>query len=84
MIIKQPICKMTAVPTKLLLDDLLTLEARGAAAAIQACETRDYTTAELAEILGTDEDCITEIFLELMQHGYALLRDGVFVMKEMS
>ena len=48
-------CDMLIVPTRLLRDPRLTLDAKGAAVALLTFDDRYYDTAELAEVIGISE-----------------------------
>ena len=70
--------ELTMVPTNILRDVNLSLAAKGAAAVMLSCADLHCTSAELAKLLGVNENRAITICLELQNAGYA----NIFKMSE--
>ena len=75
-------CDMIVVPTKLLHDPRLSLDAKGAAVALLTFDDHFYDTAELAEQIGVSERELILRLEELVRCGYVYHENGVYTMKE--
>ena len=74
---------LVAVPTELMLDPRLTLDAKGAAVCIYEDDThlQNFNLAKLAQQIGITKLELTNVLLELINSGYLFHYDGHFVLK---
>ena len=74
---------LVAVPTELMLDPRLTLDAKGAAVCIYEDDTylQNYNHTKLAQQIGITNPELTNVLLELIDTGYLFHYDGHFVLK---
>ena len=71
---------MTAVPTDLLLDPMISIEAKAFAGILQAISTGNHDLQELAVLLNVPDEKIVPMLSELSEIGFLTIeeRDGIF------
>jgi len=71
---------MTAVPTDLLLDPTISIEAKAFAGILQAIPTGDHDLQELAVLLNVPDERIVPALSELSKIGFLTIEecDGIF------
>lgn len=74
---------LVAVPTELMLNPRLTLDAKGTAVCIYEDDTylQNYDHAKLAQQICITEQKLAAVLLELIDTGYPFHYDGHFVLK---
>ena len=75
-------CDMLVVPTKLLRDPRLTLDAKGVAVSLLTFADHYYDTAELAEVIGISERELIIRLEELARCGYVQHKSGTYTLRE--
>lgn len=76
------VCDMLVVPTKLLRDPRLTLDAKGAAVVLLTFDDHYYDTSELAELIGVSERELILRLEELVRCGYVRYKNGTYTLRE--
>ena len=71
---------MTAVPTDLLLDPTISIEAKAFAGILQAIPAGNHDLQEFAVLLNVPEEKIAPVLSELSEIGFLTIekRDGIF------
>ena len=71
---------MTAVPTDLLLNPTISIEAKAFAGILQAIPTGDHDLQELAVLLNVPDEKIVPVLSKLSEIGFLTIeeRDGIF------
>ena len=71
---------MTALPTDLLLDPTISIEAKAFAGILQAIPTGDHDLQELAALLNVPDERIVPALSELSEIGFLTIKeaDGIF------
>ena len=71
---------MTAVPTKLLLDPMISIEAKAFAGILQAIPAGNHDLQELAVLLNVPDERIVPALSELSEIGFLTIKecDGIF------
>ena len=74
---------LVAVPTELMLDPRLTLDAKGATVCIYEDDTylQNYNHTKLAQQIGITKLELANVLLELIDTGYLFYHNGHFVLK---
>ena len=72
--------RMTAVPTDLLLDPTISIEAKAFAGILQAIPAGNHDLQEFAVLLYVPEERIAPVLSELSEIGFLTIekRDGIF------
>ena len=69
-----------AISKGLLADPKVSLAAKGAVGALLALDDSDYSVKELSALIGVRETELITCLNELISHGYACSRDGIFIL----
>ena len=75
-------CDMLIVPTRLLRDPRLSLDAKGVAVSLLTFADRYYDTTELAEVIGISERELIIRLEELARCGYVQHNSGTYTLRE--